>query len=255
MSAAFETDQGILVPAVTAEQMREIDRVAVEETGPNLYQMMENAGRNLATLVLETLGENSSRSRILVLAGTGGNGGGGICAARHLANREVPVDLCMAEPLRLSEVAKWQYRVFSATPGKTLTGAKLKAESFDLIVDALIGYGLTGAPSGVYSDLIHWANSTGVRILALDVPSGLDSTTGATPGPVISAEATMTLALPKTGLIADKRGRLFLADIGIPLETYRRLNLAYVAPFGSRYVVPLHLRNGGARSTATRSIA
>jgi NAD(P)H-hydrate epimerase len=247
MSAAFETDQGILVPAVTAEQMREVDRVAVEETGPNLYQMMENAGRNLATLALETLGENINRSRILVLAGTGGNGGGGICAARHLANRGVPVGLCMAEPLRLSEVAKWQYQVFSATPGKTLSAAKLNAESFDLILDALIGYGLTGAPSGVYSDLIHGANSTGVRILALDVPSGLDSTTGATPGAVIGAEATMTLALPKTGLIGGKSGRLFLADIGIPLETYRRLNLAYVAPFGSRYLVPLHLRNEGAR--------
>jgi len=244
MSAAFETDQGILVPAVTTEQMREIDRIAVEETGPNLYQMMENGGRNLATLALETLGENSDRSRILVLAGTGGNGGGGICAGRHLANRGVPVVLCMAEPLRLSEVAKWQYRVFSATPAKTLSAANLKAERFDLILDALIGYSLTGAPSGVYSDLIHWANSTGARILSLDVPSGLDSTTGGTPGPVIGAEATMTIALPTTGLIAGKHGRLFLADIGIPLETYRRLDLPYVPPFGSRYVVPLHLRNG-----------
>src|SRR5215813_967283 len=239
MSTVFETDQGILVPAVTAEEMREVDRVAVEETGPNLYQMMENAGRNLAALALEILGENSNRSRILVLAGTGGNGGGGICAARHLANRAVPVVLCMAEPFRLSEVPKWQYRVFSATPGKVLSAANLSGESFDLIIDALIGYGLTGAPSGIYSDLIHWANSTRVKILALDVPSGLDSTTGATPGQVIGAEATMTLALPKTGLIGDRPGRLFLADIGIPMETYRRLNLAYVAPFGSRYVVPL----------------
>src|SRR5215813_10687352 len=103
MSTVFETDQGILVPAVTAEEMREVDRVAVEETGPNLYQMMENAGRNLATLALEILGGYSNRCRILVLAGTGGNGGGGICAARHLANRGVPVVLSLAEAHRLSE--------------------------------------------------------------------------------------------------------------------------------------------------------
>jgi NAD(P)H-hydrate epimerase len=94
---------------------------------------------------------------------------------------------------------------------------------------------------GVYAGLIGWANSAGTSILALDVPSGLDSTTGATPGPVIRAEATVTLALPKTDLIGDKPGRLFLGDIGIPLETYRRLDLVHVPPFGNRYVVPLHI--------------
>jgi NAD(P)H-hydrate epimerase len=74
MTPCFESDDGIPVPAVTAGQMREIDRIAMEETGPNLYQMMENAGRNLATVALETLGGGSGHSRILVLAGTGGNG-------------------------------------------------------------------------------------------------------------------------------------------------------------------------------------
>lgn len=241
MSVEFRTDRDILVPAVTTEQMREVDRIAVEETGPNLYQMMENAGRNLASVALGILGEDDDECRILVLAGTGGNGGGGICAARHLANRGIETVLCLAEPLRLSEVAQWQHRVFSATPGKVLSAANLTGERFDLIVDALIGYGLTGAPGGVYAELIDWANSAGTGILALDVPSGLDSTTGATRGPAIRAEATVTLALPKTGLIGGHPGRLFLGDIGIPLETYRRLDLVHVPPFGSRYVVPLHI--------------
>ena len=244
MSVEFRTDRGILVPAVTTEQMREIDRIAVEETGPNLYQMMENAGRNLATVALQMLDDEDGGSRILVLAGTGGNGGGGICAARHLANKGIETMLCLAEPLRLSQVAKWQHRVFSATPGEVLSAADLTGAKFDLILDALIGYGLSGAPGGVYAHLIHWANSTGTRILALDVPSGLDSTSGAAPGPVIRAEATVTLALPKTGLVCGEPGQLLLADIGIPLETYRRLNLLYVPPFGSRYLVPLHIRTG-----------
>jgi NAD(P)H-hydrate epimerase len=246
MTREFRTDRGIFVPAITAAQMREVDRIAIEETGPNLYQMMENAGRNLATVALDIVGE-SLESRILVLAGTGGNGGGGICAARHLANRGVETVVCMAQPQSVSEVAKWQLRVFSSTPGKVLPAGDLAGERFDLILDALIGYGLTDAPAGVYADLIGWSNSTGTRILALDVPSGLDSTTGNTPGPAIRAEATMTLALPKTGLFCGRAGRLLLADIGIPLETYRRLGLVYSPPFGSRYVVPLRIRTGDPR--------
>lgn len=247
MSVEFRTDCGVVVPAVTTEQMREVDRVAVEETGPNLYQMMENAGRNLSAVALEIVGEDYAESRILVLAGTGGNGGGGICAARHLANRGVPVALCLADPIGLSEVAKWQYHVFSATPGRLVSAAELSRERFALIIDALIGYSLTGAPRGSFAHLISWANGTGTQILSLDLPSGLDSTTGEVSETVIVPETTMTLALPKTGLSKGAAGRLLLADIGIPLETYRRLNLPYVPPFGSRYVVPLHIQNGAAR--------
>ncbi len=247
MTALFQTVDGIVVPAVTAAQMREVDRVAVEETGPNLFQMMENAGRSLAETAIEMLGARSPGSRILVLAGKGGNGGGGICAARHLANRGIHVTLCMAEPLALSETAKWQYRVFSATPGRTISAAQVGGESFDLIIDSLIGYSLAGAPSGIYAELIDWANAAGARLLALDIPSGLDSTTGTADGPLVRADVTMTLALPKTGLASGKAGNLLLADIGIPVETYRRLNLSYLPPFGSRYVVTLQLQNGAAR--------
>ena len=77
----FVTERGIVVPAVDSAQMREVDRIAVEETGPNLFQMMENAGRNLALLAIQLLGEGWERAKVLVLAGSGGNGGGGICAA------------------------------------------------------------------------------------------------------------------------------------------------------------------------------
>ena len=70
----FFTETGIEVPAVTADQMREIDRIAMEETAPNLYQMMENAGRNLAELTMELLGNRWNQAKILVLTGTGGNG-------------------------------------------------------------------------------------------------------------------------------------------------------------------------------------
>ena len=75
MKIRFTTENGIEVPAVSKQQMIEIDRIAVEETGPNLFQMMENAGRNLAELTIETLGKNWKKQNIVVVAGTGGYGG------------------------------------------------------------------------------------------------------------------------------------------------------------------------------------
>ena len=74
---SFRTLTGLVVPAITTQQMREVDRVAVQGAGPNLYQMMENAGRNLASLCVELLGDRWASVPVLVLAGTGGNGGGG----------------------------------------------------------------------------------------------------------------------------------------------------------------------------------
>ena len=112
----------------------------------------------------------------------------------------------------------------------------------DFILDALIGYSLRAAPRGVAAELIRWSNGTKAPILALDIPSGVDSTTGQADGDFIKPRWTMTLALPKTGLLPEKTGKLFLADIGIPEETYRRMGLAYVPPFGDRFRVPLTFR-------------
>jgi len=86
----FRTESGRQVAAVTAAEMRDVDRTAVEEFGLSLLQMMENAGRNLARHVRDT-----GHEPVVVLAGNGGNGGGGLCAARHLANREVDVSVVL----------------------------------------------------------------------------------------------------------------------------------------------------------------
>lgn len=241
-SISFWTPSGVEVPAVTTEQMREIDRIAMEETGPNLFQMMENAGRSLAEMTLECSGPNWRQARIVVLAGAGGNGGGGIVAARHLANHGATVELCLAAPDKLGPVPAWQHKVFRSTTAQELLPGELDKEPPLFIVDALIGYGLQSAPRGVFADLIAWANSTGAPILSLDVPSGTDSTTGETPGEVIQAIWTMTLALPKTGLVSRNAGQVVLADIGIPVETYRRVGLKYVSPFGGRFRVLLSAR-------------
>jgi NAD(P)H-hydrate epimerase len=243
MKTRFFTSTNQEVPALTTTQMREVDRIAMQETGPNLFQMMENAGRNLAEMALEYLGENWQEATIVVLAGTGGNGGGGITAARHLANRSVRVELCMAMPNKLSEVAAWQRKIFQSTSGKEVTLGSLDSKKVGLILDALIGYGLESAPQGIFAELIRWANGTGAPIISLDVPSGMDSTTGQTPGEFIRSSSTMTLALPKLGLAHAEAGETVLADIGIPEETYRRIGIAYSSPFGNHFRVSLITRS------------
>jgi NAD(P)H-hydrate epimerase len=105
-----------------------------------------------------------------------------------------------------------------------LAAAVTQVNSADLIIDGIIGYSLSGAPRGAPADLIRWANAHGAPILALDAPSGVDTTTGAAFDPAIRATATMTLALPKAGLRAPwaepQVGELYLADISVPPQLY-----------------------------------
>lgn len=226
--------------------MREIDRIAIEETGPNLFQMMENAGRNLALHVIDMLGSNWQSKRIIILAGAGGNGGGGICAARHLANRGAQTMLCLADPGRLSPVPKWQLNVYENARGETIAAKDLiedESTATGIVVDSLIGYSLKGAPRGTTAHLIRWALEGGAPVLSLDVPSGIDAATGTAPGVAIKARRTLTLALPKTGLTAPHTGELWLADIGIPRTVFDRLDLDYKCPFGGDFSVPLAIEH------------
>jgi len=239
MVEKFITESGIIISAITADQMREVDRIAVEETGPNLYQMMENAGRSLALFALDLMGDQWKQARYVVLSGTGGNGGGGICAARHLANRDLNVRLVTTVPNKLGEVPARQRSIFRATVGKEVAIEELDDEPVDLVVDALIGYSLKGALKGPALDLIRWANAQQSLVLSLDVPSGVDATSGDSAGEYIDAAAIMTLALPKTGLIPEKTGILHLADLGIPVSVYNKLGITYTDPFENRYRVGL----------------
>jgi NAD(P)H-hydrate epimerase len=220
--------------------MREVDRVAIEETGPNLFQMMENAGRNLALLAIDTLAGDWGAVPIIVLAGTGGNGGGGIAAARHLANRGADVTVIVTDASRLGEVPGVQLQVFGGTPGRVGSAESLADLEPGLILDAVIGYSLRGAPRGESRELIEWTNDQWAPVVSLDVPSGIDATSGESPGVSVRATRTMTLALPKQGLVGDDVGELWLADIGIPAETYTRVGVD-VPPtlFGAEFRVQL----------------
>jgi NAD(P)H-hydrate epimerase len=224
--------------------MAEVDRLMVEEFGIQLVQMMENAGRSLAEQARRMLGGRLAGQPIVVLCGAGNNGGGGMVAARHLHNWGADVRVILAaEPNALKAVPRQQWQILRAmgVPG-TVPGAH-SAASAELIVDALIGYGLRGDPRGVVADWIRWANRAQSRILALDTPSGLDTTTGSAASPCIRAGATLTLALPKTGLLAPEAkayvGDLYVADISVPPQLYRRLGLDVGPLFAESSIIKL----------------
>ncbi len=237
----FITEAKITIPAITTKQMIEVDRIAVEETGPNLFQMMENAGRNLAFSAIDMLGTKWQEANIVVLAGTGGNGGGGICCARHLANRNADVTLCITDINKLDETPLFQRKIYQSTSGKEIEIKDLHLLKPDLIIDAIIGYSLKSAPRGKGFEMINWANQQNAKILSLDVPSGVDSTTGETYGEFIRANRTLTLALPKTGLLPELTGELFLADIGIPKKVYDKIGIEYTNPFGNNFITKINI--------------
>jgi NAD(P)H-hydrate epimerase len=243
MIKEFFTDFGLPVPAVTKIQMMDIDKIAMNETGPNLFQMMENAGRNLAELTLEVLGEKADEQKVIVLAGTGGNGGGGICAARHLSNRGADVNLCISEPDKLKEVTAYQLHILKSTDVKIISFEELKEEKPYIIIDALFGYNYHGEIKGNDLELIKWANNQlGIKI-SLDVPSGIDATTGKTAKHFLKPDLTLTLALPKTGLLPELTGELFLCDIGIPQKVYSKTGINFASSvFYENNILPLYTR-------------
>ncbi len=227
---------------MTSRTMAEIDRIALEETGPNLYQMMENAGRTLASFVLGKMSRSKEWGRVLVLAGPGGNGGGGICAARHLANHGVRVSVALVGEETQKPIVREQLNIFRRAKGTVVQTGDWEPERFDILIDALLGYSLKGEPAPQFERVIRRAKEGTTPVLALDIPSGVDATTGEAPGPFLPAQWTLTLALPKTGLSTRSAGRIFLADIGIPYDAYRRAGVTALPQFGARYWIPLICR-------------
>jgi NAD(P)H-hydrate epimerase len=178
-----------------------------------------------------------------MLAGRGGNGGGGLAAARRLFNWGADVSVVLGQDVReLQGVPAHQLAILQhmevpmRDPGQ-MGPAMSALGSADLILDALIGYSLRGAPREPIASLIRATNTAGPPVLALDIPSGLDGDSGEASEPTIRAAATLTLALPKVGLVRPAAriwvGDLYVADISVPEVVYRRLGLR-VGPIFAR---------------------
>ncbi len=233
MALHYQIQSRVEIGAVTAEQMAEVDRRMVEDLGIELIQMMENAGRNLAHLAVSRFGPRSAA----VYVGSGGNGGGGLVAARHLANQGVDVTVVLSRsPDRLAPVPAHQLDIVTRM-GLTVGDEPVDA---DLGIDAMVGYRLDGELEERSADLAREIGRRHVEVLSLDVPSGLDSTTGRAGDPAVDATATVTLALPKVGLVESAlAGELYVADISVPPSVYDEMGVGPAPDFSRGPIVRL----------------
>jgi NAD(P)H-hydrate epimerase len=230
-----------MISSLTAAQMIEVDRAMIEDYHIELIQMMENAGHAFAELVRRQMGKIVKNINAVVLCGSGNNGGGGMVSARRLHNWGAQVSVILTKPAdeyrgipahQLDILQRMKLPILdSASPLSTPT----------LILDAIIGYSLSGPPRGAAAEMIRWANAQRVPILALDTPSGLDVTSGTIYEPTIRATATLTLALPKQGLLNPQSvsyvGDLYLADIGVPPGLYAKMGIVVPPLFAEQDVI------------------
>ena len=237
------------IPSLTTAQMIEVDRAMIEDYHIELIQMMENAGGAFAELARRHLRGAVPGSSVVVLCGSGGNGGGGMTAARRLHNWGADVVVALTKSADdLRGVPAHQLDILQRMKIPVMDSASLRFDKSQrkppnpsLILDAIIGYSLTGSPRGAAAELICWANAQSAPILALDTPSGLDVTSGTAHDPTIHATATLTLALPKQGLLTAEAkkfvGELYLADISVPPELYAKMGIDVPPLFAESDVV------------------
>jgi hydroxyethylthiazole kinase-like uncharacterized protein yjeF len=210
---------------VTAEEMRKIDDTTIREFQVDVLALMENAGRATAELAKRMLRGTIIGKRVACLVGGGNNGGDGMVAARHLANWGADVEVIVGITKdRMKSAPMGQIRILEKMGVRTLLTYDRIGEN-DLLIDALIGYGLEERPRERVANMIRDANGSGRPILALDLPSGMNATTGEAYDPCIKATTTITLAFPKTGFLTSSAssylGVVYLADISIPRRVYQ----------------------------------
>jgi len=225
------------VPSVSPGQMREIQRAAQEDFGYDILQMMENAGRSIALVALAMLGGRGRGQRVVVLAGGGNKGGAGLCAVRNLANWGFNVEPVFGEVESEGSFAGRRQLHILRESGVVERHEQESSEiaieeqlyRAELVIDALVGYGLEGPPQGIAAALTELAVAAKRPILAVDVPTGVNATTGEIHTPAIKAATTLVLDLPKKGLLEQRCrpcvGELYLADIGIPRTVHERLGI------------------------------
>lgn len=236
------------LPLLTSAQANALEQLLLATNGRPLPQRMERAGEQLALLARHLLDDEVVDRPIVVLAGRGNNGGGGLVAARYLLTWGAWVQVVLthpAESYRGVPAAQLQ-RLYALEAGIAWAEEGWELPPTDLVIDALVGGGLQGAPHGKVRDLIHLANSSMAPIVSLDLPSGLDTSSGELYTPHIRAAATMALGLPKVGLpLAAKQGALgdlYLADVGIPPQLYAQLGLVVPPLFADGPLVGLTVR-------------
>jgi NAD(P)H-hydrate epimerase len=214
--------------ALTRDQCRQIDRVAIEEYGMSGLVLMENAGRGCVDM-LERLGINGP---VVILCGKGNNAGDGFVIARHL---EIRGNRCrvllISPPQQLRGDAAINFAILQKTNVPIIDWSSGPALAFpppdehdhaDWLIDALLGTGAVGEPRPPFDAAIDWINARNAttRVLAVDVPSGLDCDTGQPAAHTVRADHTCTFAAMKIGFAQEiakpYTGTIHVCDIGVP---------------------------------------
>ena len=218
--------------SLTREEMRELDRKAIEEYKIPGIVLMENAGRNLAEEILQMI-DDPHQAKVAILCGKGNNGGDGFVVARHLHNHSIHVDVFLIA--RVSDILKdgdtgtnLQILLNMKIPVNEIldipgVNSILKElHNYNILADALFGTGLSGDVREPFKTLIGGVNNLNKTIISVDIPSGLDCNTGKILGVAIKATKTVTFAIAKKGFFLNDgpsyTGKVIVSDIGIPKE-------------------------------------
>jgi len=217
---------------LTRQEMRELDRKAIEEYKIPGIILMENAGRNVAKEVLQMI-DNPQKEKVAILCGKGNNGGDGFVVARHLHNHCISVGVFLVA--KISDILK---DGDAATNLQILINMKIPIQEildipginnllkelngYSILVDALFGTGLSGEVREPFKTLIHGVDDLNKTIISVDIPSGLDCNTGKVLGAAIKATKTITFAVAKKGFYLNDgpgyTGKVIVSDISIPRE-------------------------------------
>ncbi len=208
---------------VTPQQMAEMDSFTIEQLKIPGIVLMENAGRGTAQIAENMLGR-AAGANVAIFCGAGNNGGDGFVIARHLLNRGTFVRIyVLTAREKIKGDAKTNLDILDNMGCQVhyINDITDISESTpDLIVDAMLGTGVKGAPRGIYAEAVEFINTLNAPVLSVDIPTGVNGLTGAVEGLAIHAEVTATMALPKRGLLfspgRDYVGRLEIIDIGMP---------------------------------------
>ena len=239
-----------MIPTATGEQMAQVDHIMMGELGISVLQLMAAAGLAVVEAARRMLGGSFREKRVLLLAGTGGNGGDALVAGRHMLARGARPSVVLSKLAQeLPEAAAHQQKG-AAVVGVPFTNDGAFQEEYDLIVDGLLGFSGRGNPRGRVADLIEAANHHAAPVLAIDIPSGLEATSGMRGTPCIDAAATIALVLPKQGFATedgrDACGDVLVGDIGVPIWVLGRAGIeAPNAMFAEDWVVPWQVGAGG----------
>lgn len=216
-----------MIKIITAAQMQELDRRTITEAGVPVTTLMERAGMGIVASLEERWGSARGKT-VTIVCGKGNNGGDGFVAARLLRQHQAKVRvLALASLKDLSCDAATMYKRFVRSAGKSSvypytskTQAQELLQDSDILIDALLGTGLSSPVAGRYAEAIDCINATPRPVVAVDLPSGLHADTGAVLGRAVCASLTVTFGLPKLGLYQgqgiDHAGEVAIVDIGIP---------------------------------------